>query len=271
MSNPGEEECESLQDDLNEGAGVNLWGVLVWAGQRAQGAAHRDERCKNGNLRFCELAKTSGPEFCYLHGFRKCDIDADMLYLHRRNSEKANPYLKQVFCNVNCKNMSVHHSRVARRDHLKNQPRCQRRSTILTSTKMTSTNTGMLCCQRLGFICFKEYTWQSHCGQALAKLVPKTHCMSEQEWRNLGVQQSLGWVFKIALFKVPIFCLGFTFFQAALVFHEEQVAPPYVHFNNLLSRWIHYMLHEPEPHILLFRWIRFVCENIITQLFRGEI
>ena len=28
--------------------------------------------------------------------------------------------------------------------------------------------------------------------KALAKLVPKTHCMSEQEWRNLGVQQSLG-------------------------------------------------------------------------------
>jgi len=43
----------------------------------------------------------------------------------------------------------------------------------------------------------------------LAKLVPKTHLMSEAEWRNLGVQQSLG--------------------------------------------WIHYMLHEPEPHILLFR------------------
>ena len=26
----------------------------------------------------------------------------------------------------------------------------------------------------------------------LAKLVPKTHLMSEAEWRNLGVQQSLG-------------------------------------------------------------------------------
>ena len=43
----------------------------------------------------------------------------------------------------------------------------------------------------------------------LAKLVPKTHTMSESEWRKLGVQQSLGWV--------------------------------------------HYMLHTPEPHILLFR------------------
>ncbi|RWS13147.1 Cyclin-dependent kinases regulatory subunit 1-like protein [Dinothrombium tinctorium] len=43
----------------------------------------------------------------------------------------------------------------------------------------------------------------------LAKLVPKTHLMTESEWRNLGVQQSHG--------------------------------------------WIHYMIHEPEPHILLFR------------------
>jgi len=43
----------------------------------------------------------------------------------------------------------------------------------------------------------------------IAKLVPKTHLMSETEWRSLGVQQSQG--------------------------------------------WIHYMIHEPEPHILLFR------------------
>ncbi|NWH67401.1 CKS1 protein, partial [Geococcyx californianus] len=43
----------------------------------------------------------------------------------------------------------------------------------------------------------------------LARLVPRTHLLSESEWRNLGVQQSQGWV--------------------------------------------HYMVHEPEPHILLFR------------------
>ncbi|KAB0799901.1 hypothetical protein PPYR_07781 [Photinus pyralis] len=43
----------------------------------------------------------------------------------------------------------------------------------------------------------------------LAKLVPRTHLMTETEWRNLGVQQSPGWV--------------------------------------------HYMLHVPEPHVLLFR------------------
>ncbi|KAH7966838.1 hypothetical protein HPB49_019872 [Dermacentor silvarum] len=43
----------------------------------------------------------------------------------------------------------------------------------------------------------------------IAKLVPKSHLMTESEWRGIGVQQSQGWV--------------------------------------------HYMIHEPEPHILLFR------------------
>ncbi|GAB0090600.1 Cyclin-dependent kinases regulatory subunit [Sergentomyia squamirostris] len=43
----------------------------------------------------------------------------------------------------------------------------------------------------------------------MAKLVPRTHLMTETEWRNLGVQQSPGWV--------------------------------------------HYMMHSPEPHVLLFR------------------
>lgn len=31
-------------------------------------------------------------------------------------------------------------------------------------------------------------------SQELARQVPKTHLMSESEWRNLGVQQSPGWV-----------------------------------------------------------------------------
>ncbi|RNA36914.1 cyclin-dependent kinases regulatory subunit [Brachionus plicatilis] len=43
----------------------------------------------------------------------------------------------------------------------------------------------------------------------LAKLIPKAHLLTETEWRNLGIQQSPG--------------------------------------------WIHYMHHQPEPHILLFR------------------
>ncbi|RUS82039.1 hypothetical protein EGW08_010195 [Elysia chlorotica] len=43
----------------------------------------------------------------------------------------------------------------------------------------------------------------------IAKLVPKTHLMTEHEWRSIGVQQSQGWV--------------------------------------------HFLRHDPEPHILLFR------------------
>eukprot|EP00055_Hartaetosiga_balthica_P012807 m.63448 g.63448 ORF g.63448 m.63448 type:complete len:77 (-) comp8069_c0_seq1:1681-1911(-) len=43
----------------------------------------------------------------------------------------------------------------------------------------------------------------------VAKKVPANTLMSETEWRNLGVQQSRGWV--------------------------------------------HYMIHNPEPHILLFK------------------
>jgi len=43
----------------------------------------------------------------------------------------------------------------------------------------------------------------------LGKQVPKNHLLTETEWRNLGVQQSVGWV--------------------------------------------HYMFHNPEPHVLLFR------------------
>ncbi|KAL5255571.1 hypothetical protein ACHWQZ_G010968 [Mnemiopsis leidyi] len=45
--------------------------------------------------------------------------------------------------------------------------------------------------------------------EAISRKVPSTHLLTESEWRNLGVQQSPGWV--------------------------------------------HYMIHPPEKHILLFR------------------
>ncbi|XP_044314695.1 cyclin-dependent kinases regulatory subunit isoform X1 [Drosophila rhopaloa] len=51
----------------------------------------------------------------------------------------------------------------------------------------------------------------------LAKHVPKAHLMTETEWRNLGVQQSPGWV--------------------------------------------HYMVHAPEPHVILFRRKRISAED----------
>jgi len=43
----------------------------------------------------------------------------------------------------------------------------------------------------------------------IAARVPKTHLMTEPEWRSIGIQQSPG--------------------------------------------WIHYMMHAPEPHVLMFR------------------
>lgn len=48
-----------------------------------------------------------------------------------------------------------------------------------------------------------------HIPKEWVRSLPKDRCMTELEWRELGVQQSQGWV--------------------------------------------HYMIHEPEPHILLFR------------------
>ncbi|XP_017847070.1 cyclin-dependent kinases regulatory subunit [Drosophila busckii] len=55
----------------------------------------------------------------------------------------------------------------------------------------------------------------------LAKHVPKSHLMTETEWRNLGVQQSPGWV--------------------------------------------HYMMHTPEPHVILFRRKRVEEDAPATQ------
>lgn len=45
--------------------------------------------------------------------------------------------------------------------------------------------------------------------QDISRNVPKSHLMTETEWRNLGIQQSPGWV--------------------------------------------HYMIHSPEMHVILFR------------------
>ncbi|KAK6172836.1 hypothetical protein SNE40_016416 [Patella caerulea] len=58
---------------------------------------------------------------------------------------------------------------------------------------------------------FDEYFEYRHVilPSDIAKNVPRNHLMTETEWRNLGVQQSPG--------------------------------------------WIHYMVHSPEPHVLLFR------------------
>lgn len=97
-----------------------------------------------------------------------------------------------------------------------------RTSTIQTSTMTTSLNTGkysrhdywfdwrLIFCDHFDHsLLFLFVSRHVVLPKDIAKLVPKTHLMTETEWRGLGVQQSHG--------------------------------------------WIHYMIHEPEPHILLFR------------------
>ncbi|KAJ8316121.1 hypothetical protein KUTeg_006135 [Tegillarca granosa] len=46
---------------------------------------------------------------------------------------------------------------------------------------------------------FLDFLWSRHGRHVIlppdiAKLVPKNHLMTETEWRNIGVQQSPGWV-----------------------------------------------------------------------------
>ena len=43
---------------------------------------------------------------------------------------------------------------------------------------------------------YSEFPFSRHVQlpKDLAKLVPKSHLMTEAEWRGLGVQQSQGWI-----------------------------------------------------------------------------
>ena len=67
----------------------------------------------------------------------------------------------------------------------------------------------------------------------IAKLVPKTHLLSESEWRNLGVQQSQGWVHY--MIHEPGEPRGDGTGQVTVGGPGLTPSPP------------------PEPHILLFR------------------
>ncbi|XP_033927091.1 cyclin-dependent kinases regulatory subunit 1 isoform X1 [Melopsittacus undulatus] len=71
----------------------------------------------------------------------------------------------------------------------------------------------------------------------IAKLVPKTHLLSESEWRNLGVQQSQGWVHY--MIHEPGEPRGGGGGAAAV--------GPGSHHRVPVSRY------PSEPHILLFR------------------
>lgn len=60
----------------------------------------------------------------------------------------------------------------------------------------------------------------------IAKRVPKTHLMSETEWRNLGVQQSQGWVHY--MIHQPGMCSGV----------YGQFSKDFFHLIALLHSWV---------------------------------
>lgn len=60
----------------------------------------------------------------------------------------------------------------------------------------------------------------------IAKRVPKTHLMSETEWRNLGVQQSQGWVHY--MIHQPGMCSG----------EYGQFSKDFFHLIALLHSWV---------------------------------
>ena len=162
---------------------------------------------------------------------------------------------KSVFCKVNyatlCKNMSVHHSREKNQDV---------EGDLLFWQVWRWQVRVQACYVAKGcFFCLFPFLSKlflnpdNHTVQALAKLVPKTHCMSEQEWRNLGVQQSLGWV----VHTFPS-CSPLSKFRKLALYAIRNCCSSLlkVCFQLIFWRWVHYMLHEPEPHILLFRCLQ---------------
>ena len=78
--------------------------------------------------------------------------------------------------------------------------KCQgRRFTTVTSTTMTSTSIATWSFPRNSPSMLHSIgdTFKSR----LPSMIPKTHTMTEAEWRGLGVQQSLGWVELISSFQ----------------------------------------------------------------------
>jgi len=60
----------------------------------------------------------------------------------------------------------------------------------------------------------------------VAKQVPRNRLMNESEWRGLGITQSPGWVSPFSTFSI---------------------------FPAYSSIQIHYMIHSPERHVIMFR------------------
>jgi cyclin-dependent kinase regulatory subunit CKS1 len=86
-------------------------------------------------------------------------------------------------------------------------------------------------------MCYDILNTSSHVTlpRELVKYVPTDRLMEEDEWRGLGVQQSLGW------YIFSMLHWGFAIYSDTNVF-----------FLGYCCRE-HYLIHKPEPHVLLFR------------------
>ena len=69
------------------------------------------------------------------------------------------------------------------------------RSRIQTDTLTIITNTGTYLFFKFVNYFLKLHFFNRHVilPPSLAKILPKTHLLSETEWRNIGIQQSPGW------------------------------------------------------------------------------
>ena len=98
---------------------------------------------------------------------------------------------------------------------------------------------------KVGILLFRSFPFIT---PIMVRLLPslcrrRTVCRS-RSGETLGFSRALGGLFNLhAVCKVFLICYAGDF---------------YLSINNVFKslvylRWVHYMLHEPEPHILLFR------------------
>ncbi len=98
----------------------------------------------------------------------------------------------------------------------------------------------------------KEALAHAHCTPSsipsttrTAKYVPGDRLLDETEWRGLGVKQSLGR-------RPHLSCLPSSHRVALPRGHENSSSTPHT-TSTPNPGWVHYLVHAPEPHILLFR------------------
>ena len=104
-------------------------------------------------------------------------------------TQRENQYFVRFMTCALCKHISTHHSRVVRRDQLR-ESRCRRKSTIPTSTRMTSTSTGMSCCRRLVYTDFSSNI--TALGRPSPSWCPRRTTCLNRSGETLGFSRALG-------------------------------------------------------------------------------